>query len=541
MGLLTRLFAATPENPRFSLNDPTAWDLFLDGKPASSGQRVNGEIALTHSPWWRGVNLLSSDVGKLPLFVYLRNGEGKSRDRQHPAYPLLRRKPNPFMVAFQFKKLLTSHAVNLGNGYAYIFRGPDMSPQELLPLDPGCTYPVRENGRLWYVTEVNGEKRKLPAEDVLHIKGLSYDGLVGYPVWEKARESLGLGLGARKYGAVYFKNSASLNIALEYPGNLGDKEVTTLRNTWERMHTGLDNVHRIGLLKGGMKLHQFGSNARDSQLLELRKFDILDVANFLNLPPHKLGDTTRTAYASVEQENLSYLSEGLDPWLVCWEEECWDKLLTEEEKAQDTHYVEFLREALLRTSLVDLGNFLRTALGGRPWMTLNEARGKMNLDPKPDGDEILEPLNMGKGGADNQPSDPAKGNAAVLAEAARDMALDAAQRCVRRIGHAADRAAEKPHAFLPWLEDLTAQHVGTVTEMLAPAVKAGNALTGGDLTAQDVAAYVLVGIRGGLLSLSGRCTPAKLAAEVAREFIEWERTMSAEVADIIMGKGTDDA
>jgi HK97 family phage portal protein len=534
---LTSLFqAATPENPRFSLNDPAAVDMFLSGGggKTSSGVAVNGELALAHAPWWRGINLISSDVGKLPLITYQREGEGKVRAKDHPAYRLLRRKPCSWLPAFQFKRLLTSHALSRGNGYAYIFRNGDNSPYDIVPLDPDVTTPVRANSVTYYTTKVNGEDRKLLARDVLHIKGLGYDGLVGYSVWGKAKESLGLGIGTRKYASVFFKNNSRPNIALEMPGNLGDKEMKELRASWERMQGGLDEAHRVALLKGGMKIHEFSINARDAQLLELRQFEIREIANFLGgVPPHKLGDTTRTAYASLEQENLSYLGECLDPWLVVWEEECWDKLLTEEEKDSDTVFVEFLREALIRSSMADQAAFYRTALAGQPWMKVNEVRSKMNMDPVEGGDEIKEPLNMGKGGAANESADPNKPGAAVdplvLQSAARQGIEEAVARVVRRIGIQADKAAKKPESFLAFVNGLRAANLGPVAEILRAPVAFARAVSGdADLDAEQTARWMLEGFASELL-VSSEVKADKLAESVA----DWEARANTHWPDAV--------
>jgi HK97 family phage portal protein len=155
-----------------------------------------------------------------------------------------------------------------------------------------------------------------------------------------------------------------------------------------------------------LKASRLAFSAEDQQLIETRQFTVRDVANFIGVPPHKLGDTGRTAYASLEQENQSYLDDALDYWLCVWEAQCWDKLLTEEEKAADSHVVEFLRLALMRADMATRANYYRTALGGRGWMTPNEVRGRENLNPSDsaDADEILTPLNMGQGGDQNDPS-----------------------------------------------------------------------------------------------------------------------------------------
>lgn len=379
------------ENP----NVPLGWDDALYGERSDSGVRVTRESALTYSPWWRGINLVSTDVAKLPLDVYRRQGEGKTRDTAHPSYRLLRRKPNAEMTAFIFRQTLQSHALSCGNGYAYIFRDGAANPKELIPLDPEQTYPVRVNGVLWYITKANNQERRLNPVDVLHIKGMSGDGLVGYSVYRKAATSIGLGKAAQKYGALYFKNNATPALAIEVPGTMKEEAAKTLLARFNQMHQGLDESHRTALLTQGAKINSYSTNAKDAQLIELSKFQIVDIANWIGVPSAKLGDTSSRSYASLEQENQAYLDECLNGWLVAWEEECWDKLLREREKNEDTHVIEFNRNALVRANFAErMAGYNTALLGG--WTNKDEIRSRENMNPLPEGmgARFYEPLNM---------------------------------------------------------------------------------------------------------------------------------------------------
>lgn len=383
--------AASPENPRFSLQDPTAWDDILTPK-SSSGVAVSRESALTYAPWWRGVNLLSGGAAKLPLLTYRLEGDRRRIEPGHPAYALLRHKPNEYMTAGTWKRLMVAHAIQTGNGYSIIERRGDATPTALLPVDPEHVTPCREGGRLVYVVRIvydNGAIRsvKILAENMFHVKGLSYDGLHGYSVYDRARESLGLGMAMTKYGSVFFRNQARPNVAIEVPGKLNETQVQSLREQWQRMGEGLDNSHRLAVLQGGSKLTPFQINARDAQLIESRAFQLRDIALWLGVPPHKLGADAMTSYGSLEQENQSYLDEGLDPWLCAIEEEAHDKLCTEEEKASDEVEMEFDRSKLIRASMNDRANYFARATNGKPWMLRNEVRMEEGLNPVDGWDE----------------------------------------------------------------------------------------------------------------------------------------------------------
>lgn len=553
MGILSRLRAATPENPSFNLNDPRAWDE-LGAQPSSSGVRVSHESALTYSPWWRGLNLIAGTVGKLPVHVYRRVGdEGKVRAREHKAYYLIRRKPNEFQTAGQFKRQLTGHAVSKGNGYGYIYRNGDGSPREIVPLVPDSTHPVRENGQLLYVTQFpfqgQTETRKLLPQDVLHIKGFGGDGLSGYNVIDKARESLGLGMGARKYATVYFKNSGRPAVVLETPQGLENKKAVAIRESWERLYTGLENAHRTAVLTHGLTAKVIAFNAKEAQLLDTLIFSLIDISNILGLPPHKLGHPSRTAFASLEQENQSALDEGYDPWLHTWEEELWDKLLTEEEKHDDTHFVEFLREALVRADLAARANYYRTATAGRPWMLPDEVRSRENMNPVGGSwAEPMDPLNFGQGGANNEerpPTPPKKqpdskpdenldddeeddqAGAARAGSHAREILAEAARRVVRRIRHAAAKATKQPGGFLAWLDAFGAEHAAACIAILNPAASYCG-------LASDVTAGWLLGtIRDDLLELSGQCKPGELANRIDGRLLSLEQVLPAAIPETI--------
>lgn len=519
MGFLSSFFAATPENPRFNLNSPEAWDMLWGGTKSSTGVAVNSESALGYSPWWRAIDLISGYVAKTPLYIYKRtNPDGKEPATTHDGYQLLRWKANERMTAQTFWKLMIAHKMSAGNAYAYIFRRGDGAPLELLPLDTNATTPVLEDGVLWYVTQVGKEKRKLTAVDVLHFKGLSFDGLVGYSVIEKARETLGLGMGARGFAAAVFRNSGRPPVILKFPTKLADDVKQAIVRSWERMNAGIDNAGRTAILDGGLEAQELTFNPEDAQLLQSREFNVYEVANYTGAPPHKIGAPTPPTIGSRESQNQALIDDCLDDHFVGIEQECRDKLLAEEEKAADSHTLEFLRASLVQGDTTAVTNLLRTALGGRAWMTVNEARAMQNLnpDPSPDSSVILTPLNMGQGGPDNQPAEPKPPTPPAKPEPPKKKAeaaflRDVTMRMVRRIGAQAKAAAEKPKTFADWVDGMRDQNESAFAEAFAGVERVVDAEPG------HVAAW--------LLSVLGP-TFAKTAEQAT------EKTLRAKVADV---------
>jgi HK97 family phage portal protein len=428
------------ENPGLSLSQALEGDEIL-GPAAGIEPRVSQRTALTLSAIFRGISLVANTLAKMPLHLYERIDEqARRRALDHPAYHLVRRKPNEWMTAFAFKQLLQGHALLRGNGYAYIVRNGAAEPIELLPLLPTETYPVRENGRLWYVTLVGSELRKLPPQDVIHIRGLGYDGLMGYDVLSLARESLGLGLGAQKYASAFFRNGSRSSGLLMYPMKMRPEAVETLRRDWDRLQTGLANAHRVIVLQDGVKYQQLTIPPEEAQMIETRQHELREAGNWLGVPSHKLGDKEGQAYNSLEQENQSFLDDSIDPWAVAWEEELGDKLLSEREKQTDSHFFSFERKALVRADLTARANFYERALRNR-WMLPDEVRAREEMNPLPGGaGQQLLPLG-------NQPEQASR-LLSCLADAVRRMArriVLAAQRAQARgkLQEFAARAAEQ--------------------------------------------------------------------------------------------------
>lgn len=535
--LLTHLWTrATPENPNFALQSPEAWDTFLGGQKSSSGVRINRDTAYAHSAWWRGINLISRDVGKLPLLVFARNGEGKRRAIEHPAFPLLRRKPNDWQTALIFRQQLTAHALTSGNGYAYVVRQGDGAPVELLPLDPDTTFAVRANGQVWYVTRANGENRKLAKEDVLHIKGLGFDGLTGYSVFEKARESLGQGLAVQKFNTIFFKNAAKPAVILTHAAKLNEKTKSELRESWERMQTGLENAHRTAILDQGLQAKELAVSARNAQMIEILNYNTRDIANWIGVPVHKLGDASNASYNSLEQENQSYLDDSLSFWLHNWCAECWDKLLSEQEKRDDSYHIAFDLNELMSADLAAKSAYLRTALGGHPWLMLNEARGWLNLDPVEGGDVIPLPLNMSTGAEEGNPMPPApkdeenpgtdtddepddpdlpdnEDNRALAAAHAQIM-REAAGRMVRRLTTHAKRAAKEPKTFLKWLDRFEIDHAETVRAAFSAPLAAISAAKKREIRAETAAKTLFERVKSELLRAAGEASAADFPAKI---------------------------
>jgi HK97 family phage portal protein len=394
--ILSRIFKRADQIPAVPLNTATITRVLGVGVESSAGVAVTPDTALGYPAVWRGVNIRAGTVGRLPLNVMKRVGVGKEVDLNHPAQRLLSEQPNSEQSAKAFKSLLESHAILSGGGFALIARDDFGQPVELIPLAPENVMPFRENGRLGYSIVTGGQMAVELPENILHIKGLSWDGINGLGITDILKESIGLGLAAQKWQSVFFKNGAAPQTVIELPGSLRNKEaVERFRAMWGKRHKGIDNAHQPALLENGAQLKSFSVSPNDAEMLATREFEIKQVASMIGISSHYLGDPTRTSFASLEVENRNFLRDLQDP-LTNWESECYQKLLSPAEKERRSHVVEFDKEQVERPDLTTFTNAL-IAQVNNGLLTLDEARDKMNMPPLPDGqgDVFRIPLNMG--------------------------------------------------------------------------------------------------------------------------------------------------
>lgn len=430
--------------------------------------QTDRKTALTVSAVWRATSLISGYVGKLPCFVYVQTPNGKERATTDPAYRLCRHSVAPNVSAMHFRQTLTAHALLTGNGYGYVFR--DMTTgraDEIAILDPENTYRVTVDGTPFITTSINGKQHKLDPSNVIHIRGMGFDGLTGYSVLAFAAESIGMASGAQKHGKRYFDNGTALSGVLEHPATMSEEAIQRLRGQWSQMYSGVDAHHKTAILEEGLKYSQIRSHARDCQLVETMKFSLVDIANWFGVPPHKLGDSSRTAYNSLEQENQAFLDDALDYWLVLWEQELRDKLLTEDQKESESHFVEFERKALVRADLKSRSAYYQIATGGRPWMTPDEVRTIENQNRVGGEAGVLkDPTN------NFQPSDAttstdtntdAGQRAAEIHRQAMDRMVGRISNCLKRAKTDADKTA-----ILADCENDSGEHGRVLREVLAP-------------------------------------------------------------------------
>jgi HK97 family phage portal protein len=184
----------------------------------------------------------------------------------------------------------------------------------------------------------------LRREDVLHIPGLGFDGLIGYSPIAMAKNAIGMAIATEEYGASFFANGANPGGVLEHPGVVKDPK--RVRESWNAVYQGSSNAHRVAVLEEGMKFQAIGIPPEQAQFLETRKFQINEIARIFRVAPHLLADLEKSSFSNIEQQSLEFVKYTLDPWVIRWEMSIQKALFSTAEKQQ--YFVRFNLDGLLR-------------------------------------------------------------------------------------------------------------------------------------------------------------------------------------------------
>lgn len=511
-GVLTRLLRPPEQRATLKNPDQALIDALRGGLGTSAGVVVSEEGALAYGAVLACVRVLSEAVASLPCIMYERvkldGQDGKQRATSHPLYRVLHNKPNPEMSAFEMGEMMLIHLLLWGNFYAEIVVDGSGNVAQLWPIPPRLVTPTRlQDKRLVYDINVPEKPRTFGAEWIFHVPAMRMTGLKGLSVVGLAREGIGLGIAAERFGSAVFGNGTVPGAVLEHPGVLSDKAYDRLRSKWAERHQGLDNAQRLAVLEEGMKYTKIGIPPEDAQFLETRKFQRSEIAGMFRVPPHMIADLDKATFSNIEHQAIEYVVHTLRPWLKRIESRINGWLLLEAE--QTTYFAEYLVEDLLKGDTPTRYQAFSTARQWG-WMSVNEIRARENMNPIPDGDVYLQPMNMVQAGqpllraAPTSPGDEApriyrqerrsetdiektgRGRQQMAASYRRTIE-EAARRLVNREVNDVRNAARKRLGqrsvadFESWLNDFYADFGHVAREYLMPTMQ-----TLGELTRDDV-------------------------------------------------------
>ena len=395
-GRILGAFRSSPNNPSTSLANPASW--MFDGSASKTGIAITEDSAMRLSAVFGAVRVISETIASLPWMVK-QDFEGNTRNAAaHPINQLIH-SPNGIMTDFNFRETCQAHLCLHGNAFIAIKRNEAGQPIKLIPVHPDRVQVKVYKDEKFYT--IDDGKETFDDTEMIHIVGLSFDGIVGKSVIEAARESIGLGLAADQFGGSFFGNGANVNTVLTHPGRLSDDAYKRLMASWQRRYAGLDNAHKTAILEEGMNLTKVSISPSESQFLETRQFGVVDIARFFRIPLAYLGSLENSSTrANIEEQGIQFQRNTILPWVKRWEAEFNRKLFPN----GNDYYIRFNMDGLLRGDISSRYSSYATARQWG-WLSVNDIRKFEGLDNIDNGDTYLQPLNMVDVATDNTDDD----------------------------------------------------------------------------------------------------------------------------------------
>lgn len=392
MSLLSRIFKSKTEQRA----GPSSWDLMRGIGDTASGVTVSPYYAENLSAVYACIQAISETVACLPLRVYRNSGDGvKLVDRQHPVARLFQR-PNEIQTTPEFVEMLMGHCLLRGNAYSEIVRDGRGAPVELIPFHPDqvSVFRIPKTRQIIYdVTDLDGRRRRLLPEEMLHLRDRSDDGIIGKSRLQRTREALGTTMATEQHAASTFKNGVRLSGVLSHPDRISKEAHENIRDSFAAKYAGSKNAGQMAVLEEGLKWQSISVSPEDAELLASRRFGTETIARIYRVPLPLLADISNGSYANVVELNRMFATHCLTPWIVRLEQIIMRDLLSEE--GQRSHLVEIDQDDLLRGDMLQRWQAYRIMreIGGA---SANEIRAweKINRRSDPAGDEFLSPMNM---------------------------------------------------------------------------------------------------------------------------------------------------
>jgi HK97 family phage portal protein len=380
--------------PRASSGDRSPWGSFWFepvSKMTGSGVRVSADSALAVTAVYACIRVKAESFAMLPFRLYRpKVGGGRQQVTDHWLARLFCRRPNAWQTPFEFREMLQAHIDLRGNAFCEISEDGAGGITDLLPLHPDriTLELIGESDYRYRYKMRNGAERILTRAQVWHIRGLSGDGYMGYNPIEIAREAIGEALQYQSYSSRFFANNATPPQWIKFPGKFADNAAKqTFREGMQAAQTG-GNRGKTMVLDQGMELHQVAINQKDMQFIEARQMKVPEIARLWRMPPHKIGDLSKSAFSNIEQQAIEFWSDTMAPGCERWESSIECCLL-----GPDTDFeVEFDMRAQMRGDSAARAQYIHNmVLDGV--LTRNEGRQMEGFDPIEGLDEPLVPVN----------------------------------------------------------------------------------------------------------------------------------------------------
>ncbi len=360
----------------------------------NSSTTFTNNKALLLSACYRCVEVISDSIAQLPCEPYRIDSDGcKIKFTKHPTYNLLNREPNQNMSKFTFMKTMVVSMLLTGNAYALIERDERGNAKALYYIPTELVTILKPQTITDTISySITGMKNVVEDCNMIHILNFTSDGYEGISTLAYARKTLGLAMDAEANAEGFFKGGANVAGILKCNSPLATKQKESLKSSWNSAFNGSTGTpNGIAVLDADLDFQSVTVNPSDAQLLETRQFNVIDICRFFGVSPVKAFDLSKSSYNTIEQMQLAFLTDTLQPLLEKIECEFQRKLYKPSEK--DNITVRFSTAPLLRADKQSQANYYNT-LFQMGVMTINEIRRELDLPHLENGDTSFVQVNV---------------------------------------------------------------------------------------------------------------------------------------------------
>ena len=373
---------------------------FYSGEPSKTGVLVNEDTAMKFNAVYACIRIISEDMGMIPTELRRwrdpkNHSKGSDPAFDHPLYDVLMFQPSPEQHSMIFEETMQGHILSSGNAYAlksWNWRGQTSG---LKLLNWANVEPKRseETGLIEYHFDDRGKDIVFRFDEIFHIPGMGFDGIVGYSPIAMAREAIGLGMAAEEFASRFYGNGANVGAVVTIPNAVQDKQA--LKTEIDKKFVGLGKSHKVMFLEEGSEYHRIDMPLADAEFIATREFQDRQIALIYRMPLKMIQDYSKGGtYNNNEQQEMDYVKHTIMPWVVRWEQSIMTRLLTRYERAAGL-FARFNIEELLRAdskTRADVNHLRRQdgVITGNEWRAMDD----MNPREEPEADMLIVNGNM---------------------------------------------------------------------------------------------------------------------------------------------------
>ncbi|MDD0814275.1 phage portal protein [Curvibacter sp. HBC28] len=360
-----------------------------------AGVTVTEKTALQVSTVLSCVKVIADGCATPRLNVFREKTDGtREKATNIPEFRLLSRRPNEWQTSFEWRRMMTAHAVLTGAGLSIKVRGANNRVQELIPVEPG-RWDVRHVSRyelLYRCWDEFGLIGEFKPDDVFLINGLQWEWTKHLDAVKLARSAVGLALATERSQASMHANGLRSSGTYSVEGTLTPQQQERM-SAWLARKTGPDKAGIPLVLDRAAKWFPTAMTGVDAQHIETRRTQVEEICRCYGVFPIMVGHSDKTStFASSEAFFAAHLIHTLAPWHVAWNQRMDETLLD----GAGPLFTEFDTRYMRAGSIKDRAVYARTMIE-MGLMSPNEYRDEEGWDPRPGGDEYLKPMNMSSG------------------------------------------------------------------------------------------------------------------------------------------------